>query len=147
MRSRLCSTRKRHRSAEVPRFSRLRCPSSAAAPERTVGSDFDAEEEKADNGEQIPGGKVVESRYERVQRRLRRDVVGGAGDDRQAGRADELGDVRATIDETKAAGSQLRRPQLGHVRKDDRKAGVREKAGVDTRRDNLRLAGRQDRAA
>ena len=53
---------------------------------------FDADEEKTDNGEQIPGGKVVESGYERVKRRLRSDIVGGAGDDRQAGRADEFGD-------------------------------------------------------
>src|ERR1700720_3585464 len=45
---------------------------------------FDADEEKTDNGEQIPGGKVVESGYERVKRRLRSDIVGGAGDDRQA---------------------------------------------------------------
>ena len=35
---------------------------------------FDADEEKTDNGEQIPGGKVVESGYERVKRRLRSDT-------------------------------------------------------------------------
>src|SRR6201997_1033696 len=46
---------------------------------------FDADEEKTDNSEQIPGGKVVERGHERIERRLRSDIVGGAGDDRQAG--------------------------------------------------------------
>jgi len=74
----------------VPVIGRVSAPVPAAARHRARQSCGLADKQEADNGDQGPAGKVVAARHQRVERRLRRDVVGGAGDNRKAGRADEL---------------------------------------------------------
>src|SRR6516165_1031991 len=53
--------------------------------------------------EDVPEGEVIEARDQCIERRLRLDVVRRAGDQRQAGRADELAEIADAIDEAHSA--------------------------------------------
>jgi len=95
---------------------------------------LDADKQEDEDREKKPNGKIVEARNDRVDGCLRVDVIGGAGDHRETGRTNEFADVTRPINEAETARAQRRRPQLGHVRKHDRKPAVGEEA-VDQQED------------
>jgi len=86
----------------------------------SAAAGFEADEQHGDQCQDVPAGKVVHGRDQRTGGRLGAHEVGGAGDDREPGRADELAEIAGAIGQPHAAGAQPRRPDLGHVRANDR---------------------------
>src|ERR1700730_11671607 len=84
-----------------------------------------AEGPKADQAEDIPGGKICESRPKHDEvGRCGLDYIGGAHERRQAERPDELAEVADAVADSHAAGAQAGRPNLGHIRPDHRIVGA-----------------------
>src|SRR6516162_3847452 len=105
---------------------------------------FKADEPEGKGPENVPESEVVEARDQRIERRLRLDVVGRAGDQRQPRRADELAEIADAVDKSHAAAAQPPRPQLAHVGTDDRIIAATEEALQQQHDVKHRHAGYED---
>src|SRR5215472_3025621 len=63
---------------------------------------FKADEPEGDRSQDVPEGEIVEAGNQRIECRLRFDVVGRAGDQGQPGRADELAEIANAVDKSHA---------------------------------------------
>src|SRR6516225_5954520 len=70
---------------------------------------------EGEGAQHVPEGEIEKARNKRIERCLRLDIVGRAGDQRQTRRANELAEVADAVNETHAAAAQPPRPQLAHV--------------------------------
>src|SRR5215469_2227432 len=89
---------------------------------------FKADEPEGDRSQDVPEGEIVEAGNQRIECRLRLDVVGRAGDQGQPRRADELPEIANAVDKTHAAAAQPPGPQLAHIGTDDRVVATAKKA-------------------
>src|SRR6266446_3938781 len=87
---------------------------------------LDAEERKDESCLAIPESEEQQGREDRVDCHLGADVIGGADDQREPERTDDLAEIADAIAKPHAAGAQPVRPHLCDVRPDNRVAGVAE---------------------
>src|SRR6516164_6392582 len=126
---------RRRSSSSVARGASRRLGGDRTGPGQVAVDLFDraaarleAYEPEGEGPEHVPEGEIEKAQDQRIERRLRLDVVGGAGDQRETGRTDEFADIADAIDKSHAAAAQPRRPEFAHIGADDRIVAAAEKA-------------------